>query len=1257
MSEDRNLLFGVMAVQLKFVTPQVLMEAAAAWAINPKSTLKAYLLERGIVSVKVSEMIDGLLDEQVQAHHGDVHATLRSFGGDRAVQESFAASAVLIHKDAPALESFGGDSVSRLPADKDARPLSAGSRGEGDGVLEDTERLTLEHPGRYAVKGEHSRGGIGRVLIATDAHIGREIAIKELLPDASLGTPSVDTGSKKTAAALARFLREARITGQLEHPAIVPVYELGRRADGTIYYTMKFVRGKTLGLAIAESKSLPERLKLLTHFHGLVNAVAYAHSRGVIHRDLKPANVMVGEFGETVVLDWGLAKVKGQKDRRVKTLERELQLFREAGAMETIKGTPLGTPAYMSPEQAEGKLDQVDERSDIWSLGAALYEILTGKIPFEGVNAYEIMGKVLKDDPRPVQELEPLVPEEIAAVAMKCLHKDPAKRYQKAEELAQDVENYLTGRLVSAYQYTAYALFKRWLKKWWPVALTAVIGVAVLLMVFAWSYMNIRQEKNRALLNIAEAYSAYGQWAEAENRWGAADLSYCRSLTLSDQARTRYALNYALTIPAMPARLKAVLAGQNSPITAMAVSPDGTLLAAAGKDKVVRLWDLGSDKLNASLAGHAGDVNQVKFSARGKFLASAGADGTVKLWDPASGRLLRTLAGKNFALRWLDLTPDEALVAAGGEEKNILVWDAGTGALKYELKGHTDNVRGLGVSPDGKDLMSFSKDREIKLWDLSAGRLIKSFTGHEKSILAAAFTPDGSRILSADWGGEVKTWDTATGESLSTFVGPGPARFIFVSQDGRRAAIGYDNGTFQLLDLERNAALTTYRAHEGSLFSLLPLPGFKRFATSGGDKMVRLWDEDIPEPANVIQAQAEWITELAADPSGHLLLTAGKEGVVRVWSLSQESEVKRAKAVRRSIWDMVADPSGRFVAVAGQQGVIRLVDLKTGQAGMELKGPEEGVIALALSADGRWLASGSFDGTVGVWDLESGELKHKLTGTAGKVWAVAMTPDAKLLASAGDDGVVRVWSVMAGGLVYELQGHSGQVAVLALAPDGKTLASAGADKTVRLWNLDTGEPLHALSGHADAVRAAAWSHDGKLLATGGKDNVIRLWDAAAGKAAMQLTGHTDWIRSLEFSNDDRSLVSSSEDQTARVWNVSDGRIEHTFAGTFDTIRCAALRPDFGLLAIGSSDNLVRLWDPVSGAVMHVLSGHPRSVEKALFVGNDKLVTADERGYVFIWPFLPELFTASPEALYQKAEQTNGITFHDMDIVPFNPAAP
>jgi len=477
MNQDRNLLFGVLAVQLRFLTPQKLMEAAAAWATHQNEPLRKFLIASGALSEKRCEMIDGLIDEQIQAHQGDVHATLMSLGGKRAVHESFAASLV-VEEDQVKLASFGGDT----PREK----------VEAAEELEDSRNLTLAHPNRYALRGEQGRGGIGRVLIAFDQHIGREIAVKELLPEKGPdGTPSSDSPVRKTGAVAARFLREARITGQLEHPGIVPVYELGRRPDGSVYYTMKLVRGKTLAEKIGACRSLGERLQLLHHFLDLCQAMAYAHSRGVIHRDLKPANVMVGEFGETVVLDWGLAKVEGQKDVRADALERDLKQIKQAGAGETVAGKPIGTPAYMSPEQADGRIEEIDERSDVWSLGAVLYEILTGRPPYEGVNAYEVMGKVLQNPVVPVKEVEPKAPGELSAISEKCLSKERGKRYASAKELTDDVAKFLAGGLVGAFEYPIWRLLGRWFKqhgRQLALAAASVIGGLVLI---GWVYATV----------------------------------------------------------------------------------------------------------------------------------------------------------------------------------------------------------------------------------------------------------------------------------------------------------------------------------------------------------------------------------------------------------------------------------------------------------------------------------------------------------------------------------------------------------------------------------------------------------------------------------------------------------------------------------------------------------------------------------------------------------------------------------------------
>ncbi|HSA33284.1 MAG TPA: serine/threonine-protein kinase, partial [bacterium] len=349
------------------------------------------------------------------------------------------------------------DTIDVPEADDDMVFETLGSPGAApvlSAVSEDEEAITPETPGRYQAKQELGHGGIGRVLLVFDAHAGRDVALKEILPGILANKDSGGrTPSSPSRVIHARFLREARVTGQLEHPSIVPVYEIGRHPDGSCYYTMRLVKGITLSRAIAGCVDLEERLKLLTHFHDMCNALAYAHSRGVVHRDLKPDNVMIGEFGETVVLDWGLAKVRGKKDHGARSLEKKILLLKESEESQTICGRVLGTPAYMPPEQAMGEIENIDERSDIYSLGAVLYEILTGARPYEGGSPYEIVSKVVQGEPTAINLLEPSAPADLVAIAQKAMSRKKERRYGQVVEMTRDIKNYLAGGRVSAYRY------------------------------------------------------------------------------------------------------------------------------------------------------------------------------------------------------------------------------------------------------------------------------------------------------------------------------------------------------------------------------------------------------------------------------------------------------------------------------------------------------------------------------------------------------------------------------------------------------------------------------------------------------------------------------------------------------------------------------------------------------------------------------------------------------------------------------------
>jgi Protein kinase domain len=309
--------------------------------------------------------------------------------------------------------------------------------GRVDLSVPESAVLARELSGRYTGSGEEARGGMGRVLVVRDEQLGREVALKELLPGVG---PEQATGDL-TDPRRARFTREARITAQLQHPAITPVYELGYRPDGTLYYTMKLVRGKTLSQAIAEAQSFEERRRLLPHFVDLCQAIAYAHSRGVLHRDIKPGNVMVGEYGETVVVDWGLAKVRGLEASPGHATEGAGYAPWTDGGTDTAVGHALGTPAYMPPEQARGQLNEIDERSDVYSLGAVLYEILTGRRPYSGPSGAAVVSSVIAAGPLPPRAVDGNVNEEYALICAKAMAREPAARYASASELASEVQN------------------------------------------------------------------------------------------------------------------------------------------------------------------------------------------------------------------------------------------------------------------------------------------------------------------------------------------------------------------------------------------------------------------------------------------------------------------------------------------------------------------------------------------------------------------------------------------------------------------------------------------------------------------------------------------------------------------------------------------------------------------------------------------------------------------------------------------------
>ena len=490
MNTDTNLLFGVLALQLEYIAAVQFVDVCGAWTARQDTTLAEILVERGWLTPDARQEIDRLLQRKLKRHDGDPRKALGT-----------AADAKL------------RDLLRDVHDEEVEHTLSLLTPMAGFVRVDEGLDFPAEERSHYTLSKIHSQGGLGRVWLARDTRLHRSVALKEIRPDV-----------QEREYALQRFVREAQITGQLEHPNIVPIYELGRDPEHAgPFYTMRFIEGRTLNAAIDEyfrvrhqhpTADALELRRLLGGFVSICQAISYAHSKGVIHRDLKPSNVMLGAFGEVVVLDWGLAKTVEEQDLET-TAGPSVDLSQSAASEFTSQGQPLGTPPYMAPEQAAGRLAEIDRRTDIYGLGAILFRILTGQRPHTGKTSDEIVQSVLQNPTPAARTLDPTIPPALNAICLQAMAKRPSDRYAHAAELADDVQRWLADEPVSAYQDPRHERLARWGRKhrtFTRAVGTIVVAVALVAVIAAvWvNHARVAEQtaKAEALLRFRDAVEA-----------------------------------------------------------------------------------------------------------------------------------------------------------------------------------------------------------------------------------------------------------------------------------------------------------------------------------------------------------------------------------------------------------------------------------------------------------------------------------------------------------------------------------------------------------------------------------------------------------------------------------------------------------------------------------------------------------------------------------------------------------------------------